>query len=36
VVVVTILVETAPHEFSANYLFDDRGLFPYPARLTAE
>lgn len=25
----TVLIETAPHEFSANYLFNDRGLFPY-------
>ena len=25
----TVLIETAPHEFSANYLFNERGLFPY-------
>jgi hypothetical protein len=25
----TTLVETAPHEFAANYLFNDRGLFPF-------
>ena len=26
---VTVLIETAPHEFSANCLFNERGLFPY-------
>ena len=25
----TVFIETAPHEFSANYLFNERGLFPY-------
>ena len=25
----TVLIETTPHEFSANYLFNERGLFPY-------
>lgn len=25
----TVFVETAPHEFTANYLFNDRGLFPF-------
>ncbi|ESS05701.1 MAG: hypothetical protein A07HB70_02181 [uncultured archaeon A07HB70] len=26
---VTVYVETAPHEFTANFLFNDRGLFPF-------
>ena len=26
---VTVYVDTAPHEFTANYLFNDRGLFPF-------
>jgi len=26
---VTVFVETAPHEFVANYLFNERGLFPF-------
>ncbi|GAB6861199.1 MarR family transcriptional regulator [Haloplanus litoreus] len=25
----TVYVETAPHEFTANYLFNERGLFPF-------
>lgn len=25
----SLLVETAPHEFAANYLFNDRELFPF-------
>ncbi len=25
----TFYVETAPHEFTANFLFNDRGLFPF-------
>ncbi|WP_411964693.1 MarR family transcriptional regulator [Haloferax sp. YSMS24] len=25
----TVYVETAPHEFTANFLFNDRGLFPF-------
>lgn len=27
----TSLVECAPHEFSANFLFDEQGLSPYLA-----
>lgn len=26
---VTVFVETAPHEFAANFLFNERGLFPF-------
>ena len=25
----TVYVETAPHEFAANYLFNERGLAPF-------
>jgi hypothetical protein len=29
VVGVTVYVDTAPHEFAANFLYNDRGLFPF-------